>query len=222
MFNDKGILGIMSGTYCVANHKKTRHEEGAMPKTTPETDPRTVNKADIELGKLRISFPRHWPGVIVIGLVLASLLSVLAMLLYGPSERVVFRSGYFERSGKIVSQTNKPRMVQFWTPSVETSNWLEKDKNGKTREDEQWEQVSENKIREFDELLAKMKTVDGYRRYKVYGHGQQSFREGWWWVLTVRNDFQIEDFVKEYSNFWGDNEIYVEQIVSDSRYLTSK
>jgi hypothetical protein len=51
----------------------------------------------------------------------------------------------------------------------------------------------------------------GWRRYPYSGQGQ--FRDaGWWWVITVDDSFDLDRFVKFYTEFWGAKEVYVEEL----------
>ncbi len=122
------------------------------------------------------------------------------------------------------SDLHRRRQFQFMTPSVDT--WASKESfYGATRaqnggqtiyiEDFRWQQVTEPKIEEFGREIISKGFTKGWRRYPYAGQGR--YRDvGWWWVVTVDDSFNIDRFVDYYRQFWGTNEMYVEEFEARS------
>ena len=121
--------------------------------------------------------------------------------------------------GTTLSAMHHRRQFQFMTPSIET--WEQKrvfyavptnptNLPADVQKDCGWQQVTEKRIEQFGEELIKSGFTQGWRRYPY--HGQGRYRDaGWWWVITVNEDFDTERFVKFYLDFWGSPEIYLEE-----------
>lgn len=189
---------------------------------------------DIEIWKFKLSFPKSWTGVTAIAIILLFLTFILFLLFYAPRERVELLIGEFASTGKFIPQTQKRKIIQFWTPSADTWDSLmrwnfpnltddQKKEQLKAEGWQKWDKKDGDKVAQFDQKLSHDRTIDGYRRMKVFGHGHTYFKEGWWWIVTVRADFSMEKFVKDYSEFWGNkNALYVEEIASDPKYIPAK
>lgn len=104
------------------------------------------------------------------------------------------------------------RQFQFMTPSSDT--WRAKQEMYKQQPDAleafRWQLVSEEKVEEFGRVLIAEGFTRGWRRYQYSGQGRDR-DVGWWWVTTVDEGFDVNRFVKFYSDFWGSREIYMEE-----------
>ncbi len=122
------------------------------------------------------------------------------------------------------SDLHRRRQFQFMTPSAET--WASKESfynaspaqnGGQTIyiEDFRWQQVAEARIEEFGREIISKGFTKGWRRYPYAGQGR--YRDvGWWWVVTVDDSFNVDRFVDYYRQFWGTNEMYVEEFEARS------
>ena len=115
----------------------------------------------------------------------------------------------------ILEKTDHRRQFQFMTPSSETwqlkqESYVESDGERLARID--WQKgVTEEKVEAFGEGMIRNSFTRGWRRYPFSGQGQ--FRDtGWWWVITVDDSFDLDRFVKFYTDFWGAKEVYVEEL----------
>lgn len=106
--------------------------------------------------------------------------------------------------------------IQFWTPSVQTKY---------SKDCGSWEKVeTDSRLDEFAARLLTDRRVRGYRRYEVTGQGIGHRRQGYWWVLTVDDDYTPAVFAKVYEDFWKNKgAIYIEILHSGSRgkYISS-
>lgn len=177
---------------------------------------------DFEILGQKFSYPKTGPGALAVIAVVVGIVIVLLVVAHTPTERLqLFIAQIYEHNGKPLPEGNlkHAKLVQFWTPSEETQQFL-KDSSGSIVDTEKWQEVTPEKVTAFDQQIAARKDVDGYRRYRVMGHGRTKFKAGWWWIMTVRNDFKTEDFVKDYSQFWKNpNTVYIEELVSDPQYV---
>jgi hypothetical protein len=115
----------------------------------------------------------------------------------------------------ILEKTDHRRQFQFMTPSSETwqfkkDSYGESDPEGLERFD--WQKgITEKKVEEFGSRMIRNSFTRGWRRYPFSGQGQ--YRDaGWWWVITVDDSFDLDRFVKFYTEFWGAKEVYVEEL----------
>ena len=94
------------------------------------------------------------------------------------------------------------RQMEFWTPSVETKNYLAKT-DGKIADSDKWQVIpNDSAILEFGSMLHSNTSVLGYRRVEVWGHGSTSYKPGWWWTLNVMTNYSAGDLGHAYADFW--------------------
>jgi hypothetical protein len=94
------------------------------------------------------------------------------------------------------------RQMEFWTPSVNTKDYLRK-YNGEVDALEQWQVIpSDDAVVKFGSVLHSNQNVFGYRREEVWGQGRTSFKPGWWWTMNVTTNFSVEDLSRIYRDYW--------------------
>jgi len=94
------------------------------------------------------------------------------------------------------------RQLEFWTPSAETKNYLDKE-NGQIAAAEQWEAISnDDTVLQFGAALRSNPDVLGYRRVEVWGQGRTKFKPGWWWTLNVLTNYSAGDLEHAYEDYW--------------------
>jgi hypothetical protein len=122
-----------------------------------------------------------------------------------------------------VDEMHTRRQFQFMTPSSDT--WRMKQEIYKEQpevlENFRWQLVTEEKVEEFGRVLIAEGFTRGWRRYPHSGQGRDP-DVGWWWVTTVDEGFDVNRFVKFYSDFWGTREIYLEEFSTLGDVLPDK
>jgi hypothetical protein len=116
----------------------------------------------------------------------------------------------YNYKGDQLSALHTRRQFQFMTPSLES--WkTASDRYGVTNNTKfEWMKVSQDRIDDFGNRLIKDGFTQGWRRYPYEGQGH--YRDvGWWWIITVDEDFDVDRFVKFYLNFWNTQEMYLEE-----------
>ncbi len=138
--------------------------------------------------------------------------------------RVGYQKRYELKDGKEISRTSF-RQFSFWTPSVATKTTIYDDSKNKGQRKE-WQSLgSEEKTETLSLILSgtiadndgvdwkKKGGIVGWRRYRVYGSGSSkspdgktsSRKEGWWWTMTVDDNFYINKFLKLYREVYFAN-----------------
>src|SRR4029077_2102474 len=140
-------------------------------------------------------------------------------------------------SSKQISKTNgepevreegpETKLTQFWTPSVDTKTDLANNfAPNQIPQDDSWEILNDDsRVEEFEkELWTRFKRENsgplyGLRRYQTAGRGRTLHKRGWWWILTVKRDFDSKELAKFYFAFWNNSkQMYVEEINGKSSY----
>jgi hypothetical protein len=177
---------------------------------------------DFDILGQKFNYPRTAYGTICVFLFLTAVVALVYAFANLPKERLVYLAQFYETvSGKPISKSSQdnldhPKLIQFWTPSEDTAKSLLE--SGPMKDDDKWQMVTEKKVQDFAERIETFSS--GYRRYKVVGKGSSKFKVGWWWVVTVKNTYKVEDFVQYYGEFWGTKKaVYVEELGSDPRYF---
>jgi len=109
-------------------------------------------------------------------------------------------------------------LLQFWTPSALTKEAFA----GSSDDAWKWQDCSEVDAKAFGDKLHENKSVVGYRRWEVFGHGTSTPKHGYWWVLTVREEFTIPDLEKAYREHWGmpeEKQLYIETVRREAKYV---
>jgi hypothetical protein len=182
---------------------------------------------DIELFGQKLSYPRRWPGVVVV-LILSSTIILLAYITLVVSRPENLKTlGVFTGNIQIgVNKIEKQKRFSFgfWTPSVNTKIAMEPFiKNNPHKSDTyKWQIHNEekNNIREknvqFGDILLGHRSISGFRRYPTIGKATSALKEGWWWIVGMEGNYS-EDFftwfASVYKKHWGLKEIetiYVE------------
>jgi len=168
-----------------------------------------------------IPYPCSWPavtGVAIVSLLVAFVVWVVFVAaghehLFAVSNLIQHR---ISPTGELEEKTSF-RLIQFWTPSVKTQRDIEK--NGVVPEKRKWEVVTEEKVDDFGAKLAQTKGVVGHRRQEVAGQGRSGFKHGWWWVVTIKDDFDLKILAKFYSDYWGNpDDVYLEEHRAHEHY----
>lgn len=172
---------------------------------------------DAELFGQKFSYPKTgWGALSVIALVagLCIIIYFLTVKANPKNVNAIFThiTGRVTQEGRF-EESSSTYQIQFWTPSAKT-------KTTKDEELEQWEKIdSDDKLVEFGKVLRADPQITGFRRYEVNGTGITGLKPGTWWVITVRRDYELRDFMKTYRSFWkNDKSIYVEILQEGGRY----
>jgi hypothetical protein len=152
-----------------------------------------------------ISFcPRTFWGALSVACICAAVVFIVYRLVPAKSEepRRLWTPVVVETNGNqtILGET---RQLEFWTPSVRTKDFLPA-KNGSIYIKEKWEVVpSDDAAFQFGSLLHSNRSVLGYRRVEVWGHGTTEYKPGWWWSVTVTTNYTAGDLSRAYKTFWN-------------------
>jgi hypothetical protein len=94
------------------------------------------------------------------------------------------------------------RQLEFWTPSIKTQEYLQKD--GRVAGDkEKWQIIpSDDVVAQFGAVLHSNMDVFGYRRVEVWGQGRTGFKPGWWWTMNVTTNYSATNLAHIYQKFW--------------------
>ena len=192
-----------------------------------------------------IHYPRSVYEVIpVCALFVAAVLVVYILVVPGQSrvlDAVLGQRNVIYQNGVPIDQ--QTYQFAFWTPSAETTVAMEEDvREGRVMAvDLAWQHFSgetmseqrdeaEKRLKEFGVLLRGTGSlVNGYRRQEVRGHGRTDFKAGWWWTVSVSKEYNVEQFVDLYLNFWKPtkngqphNRVYVEILRWDYGYPSAE
>jgi len=113
-------------------------------------------------------------------------------------------------SQTILGETHQ---MEFWTPSVETKNYLHTE-NGEIADSEKWQVISNDDVLvQFGAMLHSNQNILGYRRVEEWGQGQTVFKPGWWWTLNVYTNCSVVDLAQAYQKFWKESHpVFIEVI----------
>lgn len=161
-------------------------------------------------------YPRTVWGAASIALVVSGICTIVWLVLNHPKDvGELGRLFFVSRATPQDVEADARYLVQFWTPSAKT----------KEADDAvDWEKFDSNdKLDDFADQLVKSSNgkVRGYRRYEVIGAGLSHSKAGYWWVVTVDNDYKVSDLLAFYHYFWKNPEaVYIEVLRSrvSSRY----
>ena len=163
----------------------------------------------------KISYPQSLPAVLGVTVIAAAVVCIFYIaLVIGKKENIkavgaMISKKEYSAEGTL-EDSSSVKLVQFWTPSSKTKDYL-RGKNGKLDDVQKWEDITEEKVKEFGDVLRGLDYVTGYRRYETLGQGRTSFKAGWWWIVTVNPKFDVPNFSKEYAKFWGSKKsLYIE------------
>lgn len=167
---------------------------------------------ELEILGQKISYPKDKYGtfsIAVIGVVVV--LSVYITLVVGKEATTAIANSYISgktSDGKDLSA--RSYQIQFWTPSAKTIS-TPGDIDQKWQIDVLNRGQIEKENDQFGEKLTHSDKVSGLRRYEIYGKGRSTAKYGYWWILTVKQDYKIQDFVNEYKEYWKTNDtVYIE------------
>ena len=105
------------------------------------------------------------------------------------------------------------RQLEFWTPSAETRNYLQKD-HDEYFDTEKWEVLSnDDPVVQFGMLIHSNANVLGYRRVAVWGQGRTSFKPGWWWTVNVLTNYSAANMGLTYQKYWNTSQsVFIEVV----------
>ena len=170
-----------------------------------------------------LSYPETWQGTIAVSIFSIALCISLAIIYIWADKDSFqhvenlfysFHSQRYNADGTLAS-SELSHQIQFWTPSLNTY----RDKNiNEIEMENRWQKLTDNtKIIEFEKLLNQY--AKGWRRMEVYGSGRTRCKYGYWWILTMKEDFKMQSFIALYSKFWGNTKtVYVEEEYLHSDY----
>lgn len=106
------------------------------------------------------------------------------------------------------------REYGFWTPSKDTAKDIQdgSDAPGEKRHWQTLKSVEATNIL-FGEILSGLKKqrdidwkkkygIKGWRRTVAYGSGSKARKDGYWWTMTVGDNFDIHKFATLYAEVW--------------------
>jgi hypothetical protein len=200
-------------------------------------------EANVEILGQRLVIPTTKSGVIGLLAVIAGFVliayfvvnGVVAVVTSGKSENIetlmsVFTSKEIAKTGgqpEVRREIVGNKLVQFWTPSAETQIDLAQNSlNGHVAEEDSWQKTDEKTVDDFENKLweqlhenTKNSPLHGLRRYQETGRGRTHHKRGWWWTLTMDQNFDTRELAKLYFSFWkNSNDVYVEELNSTSKY----
>jgi hypothetical protein len=128
------------------------------------------------------------------------------------------------------AQLDQRQQFQFFTPCARS--WDEKIRHYHSQQGTAdlpedfvakytWLKIDESRVDQFGNYIIDQGFTRGWRRYEFEGQGRYRDR-GWWWVITVDNDFDLKRFVDSYLKFWGTTEMYVEQSAPNADVMPTK
>jgi hypothetical protein len=177
-------------------------------------------KSQINYLGLTLPYPKTIPDAIFC-LILVALLVGLNYAALGPRvlelTSIITGRHYNNPADPSEFRESKQTVIQFWTPSEKTCGSIGE---AAGEQDNKWMcDAAEPRVKAFGNILHRSQGVTGYRRYAEFGHGSTFYKEGWWWVVSVSNDFKIADFLKTYAEYWKDprHGIYVEDSMGGRR-----
>jgi len=184
---------------------------------------------DIEILGQKINYPRSWRGVTVVLsiVVLIAWITYIALVESRPENLKTL--GFITGSLEIDTRHNTLEQkaffrFEFWTPSVETGEavrtYLAEQPDKRAEYAWQIHDPVGNDIAAknvlFGKRLAQDSTINGYRRYRVWGESDSGLKQGWWWVVGVNKAYSedlLNWFAKTYKEHWKvpeDKNSYIE------------
>ena len=171
---------------------------------------------EIEILGQRIVLPRGASEVVALVAIVAGIVAcVYFVVVEGKRDNLHAVRGWWTSASVDTSGATTPfrgrKLLQFWTPSLRTKE---------STDAKPWEKLAtEETIHGFGAVLKSDSRVLGFRRQEVFGHGRTKSKWGWWWSVTVAHDYQPDDLLKVYSEYWKIREsIYVEITSNDAEY----
>jgi len=169
---------------------------------------------DISILGQTINYPKcHWGAISV--LIVSTAISLIFYIIFVQAKvenlnKVFEWSAELVTEDKVLKEYSESYIVEFWTPSPESSLNLNVKK---------WEKdVTEVKLIEFGEYIKVKAGVLGYRRYLVIGEGEGAIKTGHWWVARVGKAFDKNKFVSKYQKFWKKQKPVYMEINRSGRY----
>jgi hypothetical protein len=155
-------------------------------------------------------------SVLIVALVCATIAYIAHQLIHRTptrSARRLWTPIVVRPDGAETTLAAATRRLEFWTPSSRTKDHLAREGGG-IRERDKWEAIaSDEPVRQFGVLLRTNSDVVGYRRAEVWGHGSTVLKPGWWWSMTVKTNYSVQNLINAYRDFWkSSNAVFVEQI----------
>lgn len=180
---------------------------------------------DLELLGQKFYLPNSKLKLIGFGMILLCILTPVMLLIIHRYELKKTADGWSVKRGEVTDEKvnlKKGFIIGFWTPSDNTKEGLHL--TAKDSAEYSW-QIKPEKEREFghtfdslnilfgDEIKFRFR-FKGYRRYKVLGEGDKSFKEGWWWNIGFEgncDDQFLKEFKTEYIKFWHPSAIGIKE-----------
>jgi hypothetical protein len=105
---------------------------------------------------------------------------------------------------------------EFWAPSPNSYAGEE------PPADRKWQKgVEPERIAQFEAKLDQFGS--GWRRTTVFGKGTANPKEGYWYSMTVRPDFNENSFADAYRQFWhSTSPVFTERVATKAEYKIPK
>ncbi len=152
-----------------------------------------------------IAYPRTFWGTLPYAFVCAAVVLVAYVCApHAPPLRRLWLPVVVDKNGAetVMGETEQ---MNFWTPSVQTKDYLSQ-AGGSPTDPDRWQILSnEDLVMQFGLLLHSNANILGYRRTVVWGHGRSVFKPGWWWTVNVHTNFTAAEMARTYQTFWKDS-----------------
>jgi hypothetical protein len=186
---------------------------------------------DIDILGLKINLPSTLHGTISFSLLVLSIAGVVFFLVHN---NYGFRSkGRGGESTELYCVNLDPNSdadkrvaaklvtVQFWTPSEKT--WDNLDPQFRTAANG-WQRVDKGKVDSFMVEMRERFSTE-IRASESIDFGKNCMKTGYWWSMTVNDDFDLNDndFKVFYFGFWQSRtKLYVEAYANSGQYLSQE
>lgn len=148
------------------------------------------------------AFSSTFWGTVQVALVCAGIIIGIYLLPgHVPAPRRLWVPAVVEKNGSLTVM-GETRQMNFWTPSVQTKDYLVKP-GGAIGDPDKWQVLSNDEpLLQFGLMLHTNAEVIGYRRTEVWGHGRSVFKPGWWWTVNTLTNFSAAEMGHAYQSFW--------------------
>jgi len=154
-------------------------------------------------------------GTIQVAFVCATILVVVYLLAPRPQPpRRLWEPVVIEKNGSLTVM-GETRQMHFWTPSVQTKDYLAKTASSISDQDK-WQVLSnDDSLLQFGTMLHTNSDIIGYRRTEVWGHGRSGFKPGWWWTVNALTNYSAVEMGHTYQSFWKcSSPVFIEVVES--------
>ena len=205
------------------------------PKNNVPEDKAHTPKEHEESGGLNILgqswiFPKTIPGTVSMCFLCVAAVAFAYVILHAPLEQlrtVAFALVKVSPGGEQKKERNTVS-YGFWTPSEKTKSQLQA-LGDAIPDNKKWVlkiNVTDKTLNDFGEALRNAGGVEGYRRNEIWGQGRKVNDKttpaihGWWWTVSAKKKFTIEDLSKFYTKHWENTDapLYIEVFDASGKF----